>query len=122
MTTSAQTNIEKNKAVVLEFYNRFFNQGDARAVDDLIVTDYVQHNPTVADGRDAIKPFVANGPYPAEVKRLVAEGDLVVAHVYYLHSNSAAVDIFRLEHGKIVEHWDVLQTIPETSANNNSMF
>lgn len=124
MTGFAQTTtqLEQNKAVVLEFYDRFFNQGDVSAVDKLVVEDYIQHNPTVPDGRDAIKPFVAEGPFPAEVKRVIAEGDLVVVHVYYPLLNSAAVDIFRLEGGMIVEHWDVLQTVPEQSANANSMF
>jgi predicted SnoaL-like aldol condensation-catalyzing enzyme len=113
---------EQNKAVVQEFYARFFNQGDTTAVDQLLVQDYIQHNPGVPDGRDAIKPFVAQGAFPAHVKRIIAEGDLVVAHVHYPVLNSAAVDIFRLQNGQIVEHWDVMQTIPETSANNNTMF
>jgi predicted SnoaL-like aldol condensation-catalyzing enzyme len=124
MTGLAQTTteLEQNKAVVLEFYDRFFNKGDVNAADELVAEKYIQHNPNVPDGRDAIKPFVAQGPFPADVKRIVAEGDLVVAHVYYPLWNSAAVDIFRLQDGMIVEHWDVVQKVPEQSANSNSMF
>jgi predicted SnoaL-like aldol condensation-catalyzing enzyme len=114
--------LERNKAVVLDFYDRFFNKGDASAVDQLLVEHYIQHNPGVPDGRDAIKPFVAQGPFPADVKRIVAEGNLVVAHVYYPILDSAAVDIFRLHDGLIVEHWDVVQKMPEQSVNANTMF
>ena len=114
--------LERNKAVVLEFYDRFFNKADVSAADQFIAGTYIQHNPNVPDGRDAIKPFIQQGPFPAEVKRVIAEGDLVVAHVYYPAWDSAAVDIFRLRNGLIVEHWDVLQKIPEQSANANTMF
>jgi predicted SnoaL-like aldol condensation-catalyzing enzyme len=70
-----QADLERNKAVVLDFYDRFFNKGDADALDQLLVENYIQHNPGAPDGRDAIKPFVAQGPFPAEVKRVIAEGD-----------------------------------------------
>lgn len=117
-----QADLERNKAVVLDFYDRFFNKGDADALDQLLGERFIQHNPGAPDGRDAIKPFVVQGPFPAEVKRVIAEGDLVVAHVYYPILNMAAVDIFRLQDGLIVEHWDVQQKVPEQSANANTMF
>ncbi len=134
-TTKALTKeekIERNKKNVLAFHDLAFNQGKFReAADKYIGNVYIQHNPGVADG---IEAFVALGgmrkQFPqmkAEIKRVIAEGDLVVLHVHYqLDPNtrgSAVVDIFRLdENGKIVEHWDVRQDIPEKAANNNTMF
>lgn len=92
---------------------------------------YIQHNPQAGDGPQPFIDFVtgwtqANPNLRAEIKRVVAEGDLVVTHVHFkLHSQDrgiAAMDIFRLVDGKIVEHWDVIQPVSETPANNNTMF
>ena len=92
---------------------------------------YRQHNPTVADGIEGWKAFIlwlkAKRPdFRVEIKRVVAEGDLVMLHVHMVldatDRGRAGVEIFRLENGRIVEHWDVLQAIPETAANANTMF
>jgi predicted SnoaL-like aldol condensation-catalyzing enzyme len=124
--------LEHNKKVVIEFYDLAFNQHKPQeAMQKYGGQDYIQHNPFVATGKQPFIDFFAefHKSHPdshAEVKRVVAEGDLVVVHV---HSTSdrhdrgrAVMDIFRLENGKIVEHWDVGQPIPEKAANSNTMF
>lgn len=101
-----------------------FRSGDTNAFEELIVEDFVQHNPQVDNGRAAVQAFfAAAGAVDVEVHRTIAEGDLVAVHSHYKTWNTAAVDIFRLnDEGKIVEHWDVLQPIPDTTANGNDMF
>ena len=92
---------------------------------------YRQHNPGAADGAESYIAFMKRlaQTYPdfrMETKRMIAEGDTVVLHSHLVlkpgDRGLAVVDIFRLENGKIVEHWDVVQEVPETSANNNTMF
>lgn len=120
-----------NKKMVLEFYDRVLNQKDADAAAEYIGQKYIQHNPMVPDGIEALQAFVRknkaefpNARY--EVKRAFADGDYVILHVHAKRSpeerGAAIVDIFRLEKGKIVEHWDVIQPIPEKTANPNGMF
>jgi predicted SnoaL-like aldol condensation-catalyzing enzyme len=117
---------------VLAFYDLAFNQGNPReAVARCVGPVYTQHNPLAPDGPEAFVRFVEGfrAQYPqlrVDVKRTVAEGDLVVTHVHLTlgpeDRGSAVMDLFRLDHGKIVEHWDVIQPIPETAANDNTMF
>ncbi|MGH2636108.1 MAG: nuclear transport factor 2 family protein [Actinomycetota bacterium] len=124
--------LEANKGAVKEFYELAFNEGRPEdAVDRYLGPRYVQHNPQAADGPEAFIGFVNwyRGEFPqlaVEIKRIVAEDDLVVTHGVIKTSpddlGTAAVDIFRVEDGKIVEHWDVLQPVPESSANDNTMF
>ncbi len=94
-------------------------------------SNYRQHNPQAGDGAEAFIAFVhyftkAFPNFRIDVKRMVAEGDLVFMHSHLVREpgdrGSAVVDIFRLEDGKIVEHWDVVQEVPEKAANNNTMF
>jgi predicted SnoaL-like aldol condensation-catalyzing enzyme len=101
-----------------------FRSGDTQAFDELIVENYKQHNPQAGDGLQAVKDFFAQlGPLDVEVHRVIAEGDLVAVHSHYKTFNSAGVDIFRFnDAGKIIEHWDVLQEVPATTASGNSMF
>ena len=115
--------MEQNKQTVARVFDAF-RAGDVDALDDLIVVDYVQHNPQAGNGLQAVKDFLAPiGPVDVDVHRVVAEGDLVTVHANYKTFNMAGVDIFRLnEDGKIIEHWDVLQPIPETTASDNDMF
>lgn len=128
---------QQNTAVVLAFLDTVFNKHEVDQAFKLYVgASYRQHNPNVADGVDgAVRALtkLTHEVYPdirQEVKRTVAQGDLVAVHSRYVPgvadrergSGQAAVDIFRVEHGKIVEHWDVVQDMPERSANDNSMF
>lgn len=92
---------------------------------------YIQHNPFAGDGKkpfiDFFKKYYAKKPKAfVEIKRMIAEGDLVVVHTHSKQNKkdrgAAVVDIFRLEQGKIVEHWDVVQPVPEKAANTNTMF
>jgi len=124
--------LEANKAIVREYYNLAFNlKKPEEAVAKYMGPYYRQHNPGAADGPEPFIAFVRGfaQAFPSmrvDMKRTVAEGDLVVVHSNLIREpgdrGMAAADIFRLENGKIVEHWDVLQEVPESSANNNTMF
>ena len=123
---------QKNKQTVLDYYTLAFNyRKPAEAVEKYGGSHYIQHNPTAADGFDAFIEFVLGfaEQFPRmrlEIKRAIAEGDMVVTHSLLKTSpqdrGTAAADVFRLEGGKIVEHWDVLQPVPESAANDRPMF
>jgi predicted SnoaL-like aldol condensation-catalyzing enzyme len=115
--------IERNKQTVARLVEAF-RAGDVDAFDELIAADYVQHNPQAANGLQAVKEFFRPvGPVDVEVHRVIAEGDLVAAHSHYKTFNMAGVDIWRFgADGKAIEHWDVLQAVPETTASGNDMF
>ena len=127
-----QSQVAKNKETAVAFLSMILNDHKvAEAFELYSVPDYIQHNPMAQTGAqpaiDFFTPFFAQFPGACiEVKRVIAEGDLVA-----IHNNSkmsaddrgrAVVDIFRLENGKVVEHWDVVQEVPEKSANENTMF
>ena len=124
--------LERNKKNAQAFYELMFNEGQPAAAIERFVGDvYIQHNPMVGDGKEAFIAFFEKSAteYPdkrVHVKRALAEGNYVVLHCYQEwpgDEDYASIDIFRFDDkGKIVEHWDVLQIIPETSAHNNTMF
>ncbi|AXA74811.1 polyketide cyclase [Achromobacter insolitus] len=120
-----------NKAAVLAFYEEGLNQKDAEAALKYVGDRYVQHNPNAADGPEGFRKFIGflREKFPqsrSEIKRVFTDGDYVILHVHAVRQpgdrGSAIIDIFRLEQGKIVEHWDAVQPIPEQSANPNGMF
>lgn len=120
-----------NKKVVLDFYEKALNQKDFDAAAKHFGPKYIQHNPTAPDGIEGFKAFIAMRKEKtpnarSEIKSSFADGDFVILHVESHREPGdrgvAIVDIFRLEDGKIVEHWDVIQPIPEKAANSNGMF
>jgi predicted SnoaL-like aldol condensation-catalyzing enzyme len=122
---------EANKKAVVEFYDKALNQKDFEAAAPYFGSRYVQHNPNAPDGIDGFEAFLGflREKFPqsrSEIKRVLADGDYVILHVHAVRTpgerGSAIVDVFKLENGKIVEHWDVVQPIPEKSANGNGMF
>ena len=124
---------ETNKDIVVTLYKRALFEGQVEDAFRLYaVPAYRQHNPLIEDGMEGVKKFVAwiisNHPDArGEIKRVFADGDHVILHSHWhgLSDNTrgeAVVDIFRLEGGKVLEHWDVIQPIPETSTNANTMF
>ena len=123
---------ERNKQTAIAFYELMFNACQpAVALARYVGAEYIQHNPGVADGKQGFLDYFLQmqAEYPGKhmrVVRAVAEGDLVVLHCHQTWPGGhdyAGIDIFRFDaDGKIVEHWDVLQVVPETAQNDNTMF
>jgi predicted SnoaL-like aldol condensation-catalyzing enzyme len=120
-------NREKIRLTLETLYGEVFNQGKANLLSGLVSGPYIQHNPLFPNGIEPLMGYISQaGGIPNEVRRMAIEGDLAFVHVRYPNwggREHAAVDIFRFdEDGKILEHWDVLQPVPDTAANDNTMF
>jgi predicted SnoaL-like aldol condensation-catalyzing enzyme len=131
LASPAFADMEANKKTVIEFYEAGLNKKDFEAAAKYFGPKYIQHNPGAPDGIEGFKGFVnfLKEKFPnskSEIKRVFAEGDYVILHVHAVREpgtrGRAIVDIFRLENGKIVEHWDVAQDIPEKMPHTNGMF
>ena len=122
----------KPKEVVTRFMNEFYVEKRVReAFETWVEPGYIQHNPLAKTGRDAaiafLEPFFKSHPDASySIKRIIADGNLVAVHSHAKFSADdrglAVVDILRVDHCKIAEHWDVAQPVPEKSANTNGMF
>ncbi len=129
---NSNSDLDTNRRNVIAFYDMMFNQcRPLEAIEQFTGETYIQHNPHVADGKDEFIAYFEKmaRDYPGktvEFVRSVAEGNLVVLHCRQTWPglpDYAGIDIFRLdENGKIVEHWDVLQTVPDVMAHGNGMF
>jgi predicted SnoaL-like aldol condensation-catalyzing enzyme len=129
---SAGISKKANAQKVVAFMDMVFNQKKVKEGFDKYVGDkYIQHNPIAPDGKDAAVEVLGKAlemlpGWSYEFKHAYVDGDIVVLHSHVRMKaddrGMAVVDIFRFEKGKIVEHWDVVQPIPEKSANNNTMF
>jgi predicted SnoaL-like aldol condensation-catalyzing enzyme len=132
LAISAQAAEQSAKEMVTAFYKMmFYDHKVAEAFKTYVGASYKQHNPLVPDGIEPSvaflsKRFETNPQAINEIKRVIADGDLVAVHVHSRSNDAdrgrAIVDIFRVENGKIVEHWDVIQPVPENAQNNNTMF
>jgi predicted SnoaL-like aldol condensation-catalyzing enzyme len=128
----ARTPEEKaNLDLVLTMYQKVLVEMNPDAVDEHLSPDYVQHSSLAEPGLDALKAFLAKvrveSPDAEQtIHRSLVDGDMVAVHVHVVRwpgdPGLAVVDIFRCEGGAIVEHWDVIQDVPATPVNTNSMF
>jgi predicted SnoaL-like aldol condensation-catalyzing enzyme len=123
--------MEENKKTVRALYEAVLNKKDFDEASKYLGSKYIQHNPNAADGPDGLKGFIGflKDKFPnnrSEIKRIFADGDYVIVHVHAVREpgtrGNAIIDIFKLENGKVVEHWDAVQPIPEKAANDNGMF
>lgn len=122
---------EANRALVIRFYDRFFNKHEVHQAAEVVTETYKQHNPEVPDGKAPFVGYFAdffkkNPEARARIIRSATDGDLVYLHVHSTNGKEdrgqAVIDIFRVKDGRITEHWDVIQNVPEESANGNTMF
>lgn len=122
---------EENLAIAIEFYDLLLNKKDFESGQKLMGDRYVQHNPKAKDGFEGIENHInmIKNRHPenfGDIKHVFTNGDLVALHVHSKRSpdslGNAVVDMFRIKNGKVVEHWDVVQAVPEESLNDNTMF
>lgn len=128
--TAEADQVTTNRAVVEDFARLFYGERDVpTAFEAHVAVDYIQHNPRFADGRDAavegLTPMFQAPGSRFEVQRILVDGDLAAIHLRAQPEGRpplSVIDIYRLDGGRIVEHWDVLQPVPEESANPHPMF
>ena len=123
-------NLEENKRNAIAFYRTAFEGNPRKAIEAYIGKKYIQHNPDVADGIKGFTEYFErmHREYPQksiEFVRCIAEGNLVALHTHQTwpgNDQYVTMDFFRFEDGKICEHWDAIQQVPEKSANRNKMY
>jgi predicted SnoaL-like aldol condensation-catalyzing enzyme len=118
-----------NKKMIADFYQALFGDKNQAVIDQYVADTYIQHNPSLPDGREALKKGVAvwfkgQPKDTVDVRHLGADGNFVYIHTKSKMGNKtySILDIFRLENGKIAEHWDIMQEVPAKSANAHPMF
>lgn len=117
------------RAIVTGFVSLFYLERDVRgAFERFVAPGYIQHNPAIPDGRDAaitaLTPMFADPDFHADLKRVLADGDYGVIHLHGYRRDQrggAVMDLYRVADGQIVEHWDVIQAIPETARNDHPL-
>jgi predicted SnoaL-like aldol condensation-catalyzing enzyme len=128
---SVADQLARNKKLVLDFYQTIIGNKDYQGARRYMGAQYRQHAPYATDGHEGVAEWVRKfkescPQHHYEVKKVIAEGDLVVLHLHGMSGlhpfGESVIDIFRIENGKVVEHWDVIQPIPETADNANTMF
>jgi predicted SnoaL-like aldol condensation-catalyzing enzyme len=129
MLKSVNQQLEQNKKLVASLYQEVFGDKDIDAVDKYIADNYIQHNPGVADGKEALKAalkiwFKDAPKEKIDIQHIGADGNFVYIHTRSKQGNKtiSVMDIFRIDGSKIVEHWDVLQEVPAKAANDHPMF
>lgn len=121
---------EENKQLASKAYQRIFGDLDTHAIDEYMSRHFIQHNPTIADGPDGVRALVqmltSQGvpKQKIEFKHILAEDDIVFLHSRYQMAGKEwrFVDIYRIENGKLAEHWDAMQQMPDERANKNPLF
>ncbi|WP_413943589.1 nuclear transport factor 2 family protein [Bdellovibrio sp. HCB-162] len=124
------TTEESNKQIVSTAYQRIFGDLDVTAVDEYMTENFIQHNPTIADGPKGVKALlqmlISQGVPKQKIsfKHIAAEGDIVFLHSRYEMAGKEwrFIDIYRIENNKLAEHWDAMMPMPDGRANNNPMF
>jgi predicted SnoaL-like aldol condensation-catalyzing enzyme len=126
---SVNQQLEENKMLVTNLYQEIFGDKNIDAVDNYIGDSYIQHNPNVADGKEALKAalkiwFKDAPKEKIDIRNIGADGNFVFIHTKSKMGNKtfSVMDIFRVDGGKVVEHWDVMQEVPEKAANDHPMF
>ncbi len=122
--------VADNRAIITDFARLFYTERDVEAAFTTYVSDnYIQHNPTIADGREPaivmLAPKFSTPGASFEIQRILVDGDLALIHIKAEFPGApvgSVADIYRLEGGKIVEHWDILQRMPDEVANDHPMF
>ena len=124
------TSVEENKQLVITAYQRIFGDLDITGIDEYLSKDFIQHNPTLPDGPEGVKGVIQmlllQGVPKQKVifKHVVAEDDIVILHTRTEMGGKEwrFIDIYRIENGKLAEHWDAMMQMPDAPANNNPMF
>ncbi|MCI9845536.1 MULTISPECIES: ester cyclase [Flavobacterium] len=121
---------EKNKQIAITAYQKIFGDLDTTGVDEYVSKNFVQHNPTISDGQEGVKSLVemliSQGVPKQKIdfKHIVVDDDIVILHSRYEMSGKEwrFIDIYRIENGKLAEHWDAMMQMPDNRANSNPLF